>query len=61
MTTLESFIKYDRRKESPCLSCIIRSTCSKSFVLGTACKPYGDFIINLIDESTKKYNHENQN
>lgn len=45
-------------QDSPCLECLIKTTCSKSYLLGTACDKYKEFVkslVHLVGESQKDY------
>ncbi len=38
-----------KNEGSPCHNCLIGMTCTKSFILRTACEDYRDFISKLIE------------
>lgn len=59
--TTQTIIKYTYQKGSPCTKCLIKSTCSKSFIKKTACEEYCKYVKKLLDKSIEKYKHENQN
>jgi hypothetical protein len=59
--TTQTIIDYPYRQGSPCKKCLVKSTCSKSFVQETACEAYTKFIKSLIKKSVEKYKYENQN
>lgn len=44
-------------KGCPCEKCIIKSMCTKSFVDGTACDDYKDFIIDLVEQEKLRENN----
>ena len=41
-------------KESPCQNCIVRSTCTKSFIDKTACEKYERFLWSIIEKEQKR-------
>lgn len=36
---------------SPCYDCLIKMTCTKSFILKTACDPYKDFVKKIVKKA----------
>lgn len=37
-------------KNSPCRKCLVQSTCSKSFIIETACDKYEKFVLKIINK-----------
>jgi hypothetical protein len=42
------------RKGSPCIKCLVRSTCTYSFISGSGCKKLAEFIVETIENESGK-------
>ena len=39
---------------SPCLKCIVRSTCTRDFMKGSICKDFIDFILDDVERCARE-------
>ena len=56
--TSEAFPNFSKLKGSPCNKCLIKMSCTKSFIRRTACDPYKSFVKKLIDKAITEYKKE---
>ena len=48
------------KKGSPCIKCLVKSTCRKSFIDKSACEKYAEFIQNIMTDEGIPYNENKE-
>ena len=43
-----TILKLSDRPGSPCINCLVKVTCQRSFVDGSACMPFAEYVHKLI-------------